>query len=167
MLSLRSVVGPGGVESGFLRPLFNLLAAIVLPLVFTGSVIGQASLSGVTPSGLTPGAPAGSYSLSGFESVNAYNGNLNFSLPLVSVGGRGGASTGLAVQIDQKWNVRREIVDPDYNTIVNYPDYNSWIPRPPYMGAISASRLGPVPTYSNICNRSPFVKTICEASIFR
>lgn len=120
----------------------NILVAIILSVALTASVSAQAALSGVTPSGLTPGAPAGSYSLSGFESVNSYNGNLNFSLPLVSVGGRGGASTGLAVQIDQKWNVRREIVDPDYNTIVNYPDYNSWIPRPPYMGARAEIRRG-------------------------
>ncbi len=147
----------------------NILAAIILSVALTASASAQAALSGVTPSGLTPGAPAGSYSLSGFESVNSYNGNLNFSLPLVSVGGRGGASTGLAVQIDQKWNVRREIVDPDYNTIVNYPDYNSWIPRPPYMGARAEIRRGGGATVTCVSHVLPdrpvYIKTLSRINV--
>ncbi|HEY3104509.1 MAG TPA: hypothetical protein VGJ69_13030, partial [Pyrinomonadaceae bacterium] len=48
--------------------------------------------NGSTPAGLTPGAPAGSYGLSGFDNINLYNGNMNFRLPLISIGGRGAAS---------------------------------------------------------------------------
>jgi hypothetical protein len=38
-----------------------------------------------------PGAPAGSYVLSAFETVNLFNGNLQFALPLHEVSGRGDA----------------------------------------------------------------------------
>ena len=62
---------------------------------------------GATPAGLSPGAPAGSYSLTGFENVNLYNGNLNVSLPLLSVGGRGSAGYTITLLIEQKWRVER------------------------------------------------------------
>ena len=42
----------------------------------------KSATDGTTPLGMTPGAPAGSYALSGFDNVNLYNGHLNFSLPL-------------------------------------------------------------------------------------
>lgn len=48
------------------------------------------AVDGTTPLGISRGAPAGSYGLSGFDSVNLYNGNLNFRLPLLQIGGRGG-----------------------------------------------------------------------------
>jgi hypothetical protein len=44
-----------------------------------------------TPAALEPGAPAGSYSLAGFEHINRFNGHLSISLPLVNIGGRGNA----------------------------------------------------------------------------
>ena len=62
---------------------------------------------GSTPSALTPGSPAGSYALSGFESVNLYNGNLNFALPLVHVGGRGAADLTMMLTIEQHWRIRK------------------------------------------------------------
>lgn len=46
---------------------------------------------GSTPAALTSGAPAGSYALSGFDNINPFNGNLNFRLPLLHIGGRGDA----------------------------------------------------------------------------
>ena len=62
--------------------------------------------SGTTPSGLSPGKPAGSFPLSGFETVNLYNGNLNFSLPLLQMGARGGNRATVTLTIDQqKWQV--------------------------------------------------------------
>jgi hypothetical protein len=63
-------------------------------LLFINSAHAQTFTSvtdGSTPSALTPGAPAGSYAVSGFENVNLYNGNLNFALPMVHIGGRGAA----------------------------------------------------------------------------
>lgn len=63
-----------------------------LVLAFTAAAArAQTSTSGMTPAGLAPGSPAGSYALSGFEDVNLFNGNLNFNLPLLRIGGRGSA----------------------------------------------------------------------------
>lgn len=65
--------------------------------------------SGSTPSGLQPGAPTGSYSLSGFDNVNLYNGNLNFHLPLLGIGGRGNAKLQMMLAIDSvRWTVDNE-----------------------------------------------------------
>ncbi|MGH9962652.1 MAG: hypothetical protein ACREBC_36980, partial [Pyrinomonadaceae bacterium] len=42
----------------------------VLSLVLSASAFGQSATDGSTPSGLTRGAPAGSYALSGFDNIN-------------------------------------------------------------------------------------------------
>ena len=77
-------------------------------MVLAGTLSAQTSnTDGTTPAGLSPGAPAGSYSLTGFESVNLYNGTLNASLPLLQVRGRGEASYSIALAIEQKWRVER------------------------------------------------------------
>lgn len=61
----------------------------------------------MTPSGMAPGAPAGSYALSGFESINLYNGNLDLRLPLITLGGRGTAQRPIMLSINtKKWRVR-------------------------------------------------------------
>jgi hypothetical protein len=58
---------------------------------------------------MTPGAPAGSYALSGLENVNLFNGNLNVRIPLLSVGGRGNAGYTMMVSTNTKtWQVRTE-----------------------------------------------------------
>jgi RHS repeat-associated protein len=96
---------------------------------------------GTTPPGLAPGAPAGSYSLTGFENVNLYSGNLNFHLPLIKVGGRGGAQAGSYLSIDSlRWTVNKsggndatpEVVPCGGEDLqcsheaVNQKAYNSW-----------------------------------------
>lgn len=84
---------------GFWLGLFVLLLA--------SAASGQTSnTDGKTPAGLTPGAPAGSYALSGFENVNLFNGSLSFRLPLMSIGGRGGAGYTMTLPIEQKWIVK-------------------------------------------------------------
>ena len=62
---------------------FTLLGFLLLLILSTVANAQTSKTDGATPSGLQPGAPAGAYSLSGFENVNLYNGNLNFSLPLL------------------------------------------------------------------------------------
>jgi len=61
----------------------------------------------MTPLALTPGAPAGSYALSGFDNINLFNGHLNFHLPLLTVNGRGGARSQLTLAIERMWRVER------------------------------------------------------------
>ncbi|MBZ5537621.1 MAG: hypothetical protein LAO31_16815 [Acidobacteriia bacterium] len=61
---------------------------------------------GWTPPGIAPGSPAGSYPLSGFETVNLYNGSLNFRLPLVQILGRGSAQTAVHLPpLSTKWRI--------------------------------------------------------------
>ena len=72
------------------HPLARICLGICLAVVVCvmGNIAnGQSPADGKTPLGLSPGAPAGSYALSGFENVNPYNGNLNFHLPLIGIGG--------------------------------------------------------------------------------
>src|SRR5882724_8010527 len=60
----------------------------------------------VQPSGVSPGSPAGSYALSGFENVNLFNGNLNFRLPLLGISGRGSAGYSMTLALNLKsWHV--------------------------------------------------------------
>ena len=68
---------------------------------------------GGTPMGLKPGTPAGSYSLSCFDNINLYNGNLNFRLPLISIGGRGSAAHTIMLPIEQQWQVETVKVQVD------------------------------------------------------
>ena len=83
-----------------------LLTAMIALIVTTASNAQTTNASdGSTPAGLTPGAPAGSYGLSGFDNVNLYNGNMNFRLPLMSIGGRGGAGYTVTLPIEQHWTV--------------------------------------------------------------
>ena len=83
----------------------SLVTFLTVLLLFLSPAKAQTFSSvtdGSTPSALTPGAPAGSYGLSGFENVNLYNGNLNFALPLVHIGGRGGVDCTMMLTIEQR-----------------------------------------------------------------
>src|SRR2546423_2564587 len=85
-------------------PRLFCLAALVLTLLCV-SAAAQSSkpTDGTTPMGLTPGAPAGSYALSGFDNVNLYSGHINFRLPLVQIGGRGGAPHPIPLPLEHEW----------------------------------------------------------------
>lgn len=90
----------------FVRPgrLCVLLFLALLP-----SWQARAQTGGAAPPNNAAGRPAGSYQLSGFDNVNLFNGNLNFSLPLLQVGGRGGAQVPVALSIDStRWKLGRD-----------------------------------------------------------
>src|ERR1044072_5047795 len=88
----------------------KLFFALTVALFLGTSVNAQQyPTDGTTPLGLSPGAPAGSYPLSDFDNINLFNGSLNFSLPLVKVGGRGSAGYPITLRIDQKWLVDKEL----------------------------------------------------------
>src|SRR5215467_320261 len=82
--------------------LFLLVCFTLGRCIAQGPALVRNSLQAETPLAMTPGAPAGSYSLSGFDNVNLYNGNLNTSLPLLQIGGRGGAHTVLTLGLNSK-----------------------------------------------------------------
>lgn len=91
------------------RPLsLSNVLIITLLLVVVGSANAQSAVDGSTASGLAPGSPAGSYALSDLDSINPYNGVLNFRVPLVNIGGRGRAQMTMAASIQpESWVVRQ------------------------------------------------------------
>ncbi|MGE0132300.1 MAG: hypothetical protein AB7U82_29815 [Blastocatellales bacterium] len=97
-------------------------------------------MDGHTPPGMAPGAPAGSYALSGFESVNPYNGGLNFHMPLLQVGGRGKAGYMMTLPIEQRWSVQRSIID--YSSYTpQWASYNWWTDlKPGYSPGVMSHR---------------------------
>jgi RHS repeat-associated protein len=71
--------------------------------------LAAAQGSGVSSPGTAPGAPAGSYPLSNLEHVNLFSGNLNFTMPLLSLGGRGGVRPTVNLSIDSaRWKLQRD-----------------------------------------------------------
>ena len=88
------------------HPAPTVTKALLLICALTFTVTAQTTATdGSTPMGLQPGAPAGSYALSGFDNVNLYNGNLNFQLTLLGISGRGGAQIPVMLPIEGKWRV--------------------------------------------------------------
>src|SRR5690349_170822 len=82
-----------------------LLAFLVGDAAAQQSTIISHPTDSATPLAMAPGAPAGSYAVSGFDNVNLFNGNLNFRLPLLQVGGRGEAGYTMMLPIEQHWQV--------------------------------------------------------------
>ena len=64
-----------------------------------------AQTGGIGNPGEAPGTPAQSYALSGVDHVNYLNGKLNVSIPVLAIGGRGGASSSVSVPIEREWSV--------------------------------------------------------------
>jgi len=87
-----------------------IVSAILLMLSLSTHSSGQntqTTTDKMTPSGIAPGAPAGSYPLTGMESINLFNGNLDFRLPLLSLDGRGSAVRNMMLSLNtKKWRVR-------------------------------------------------------------
>src|SRR5438067_555307 len=79
-------------------------------LVITGTA-PQAQAQSSTTTARTPGTPAGSYKLGDADTVNLFTGNLNYTLPLLGVGGRGGAQSGLNVVLEAQWDRKETLQD--------------------------------------------------------
>ena len=89
----------------------SLIGLGLLAVAARLSAEGTPTLSGVTPLAIAPGAPAGSFPLSGFENVNLYSGNLNFALPLLHIQGRGDAQMTMTLLNEQHWEIRLGLID--------------------------------------------------------
>jgi len=123
-------------SSLFSRTRILVISLTVILLTFQSVWAQQQSTDGTTPLGLSPGAPAGAYSLSGFEDVNLYNGTLNVSLPVIKIGGRGDAGYPLMLRVDHKWLVQKEQAE-------GQPPINIYTPQPGWW-----TDLGWAPVYS-------------------
>jgi RHS repeat-associated protein len=130
----------------FVVPLHQLIVAFsTAMLLLTLTTVSNAQTTnptdGSTPAGLKPGAPAGSYGLSGFDNVNLYNGNMNFRLPLVSMSGRGGAGYTVTLPIEQHWTVDK-YVDPDSGGTTYMANGNWWeVVKPGYYPGVMQRRM--------------------------
>ncbi len=89
--------------------LFNLRKIAIITLLSASPLIAlaQSSSEGTTPAGLAPGSPAGSFALSGFDTVSPFSGKINFKLPLLQIGGRGKAGYTMTYDYNQIWQVDR------------------------------------------------------------
>ena len=131
----------------FVIPLHQLVVALstaMLLLILTTVSNAQTTnaTNGSTPAGLTPGAPAGSYGLSGFDNFNPYNGNMNFRLPLVGVGGRGGAGYTVTLPIEQHWTVDK-YTDPSDPALTSFMANGNWweVVKPGYYPGVMQRRM--------------------------
>ena len=73
-------------------------------VLVAGCLILSVTIHAQKVAAVKPGSSTGSYALSGFETINPYSGNLNFSLPLLDIGGRGSASSSIKLNLNQKWS---------------------------------------------------------------
>lgn len=83
---------------------------------------------GKTPAAMAPGAPAGSYALSGFDNINLYSRSLNFRLPLLTVGGRGSAGYTMTLPIERKWSVNHKVEDTTPPGCHPFPNCERFLP---------------------------------------
>jgi RHS repeat-associated protein len=80
---------------------------VLLLSQIVGRAAAQSSLGGPLPSALKPGSPAGSYE-SSMDTINLFNGHLNFRMPLITIGGRGDAGLPLVFALNPQWGVVKE-----------------------------------------------------------
>ena len=92
--------------------------------------------SGPTPSSIAPGSPAGSYVLSGFDTVNLFNGHLNVQFPIVTIGGRGDAGYTMALPLPPPFF---SVYSPTSGTYTALP---AWTPPDQYTPGIMELRGG-------------------------
>lgn len=81
--------------------LSGVLAIIIL---FVATDCLNAQNSSLMPGG-SPGSPSGSIIPSESESINLFNGNLSFSVPLAGASGRGNTQLSLSLDITQSWSI--------------------------------------------------------------
>jgi YD repeat-containing protein len=104
------------------------IAALFASLLSAAALAQGSSLTdGHTPSGIAPGAPAGSFALSGFDNISPYSGHLNFRLPLLTVGGRGRAGYTMTLPIEHQWRVMKSVDN-------WYANFNWWTDFKPGYG---------------------------------
>lgn len=110
-----------------LQHCFLLCLILSWALSFAVTAQTRSVTDGSAPLGLQPGAPAGSYALSGVDNVNLYNGNLSLQLPLLNVSGRGGAQMPVLLPIAGKWRIS-DLTIPQFGggVIHQYLPLQSW-----------------------------------------
>ena len=75
--------------------LLSLLGVVLLPIAASGQNLPRTAT--------TPGTPAGSYQMGDDDAINLFTGNINYNLPLLSIGGRGDGLSQLGIVLEQQW----------------------------------------------------------------
>ena len=156
--------------------LLRVLTLLVCFMVFAITGRAQApyfepSAKSFTPLTEQPGAPAGSYPLSGFDNVNLFNGHLNFRLPLMQIGGRGTAGYTMMLPIEQHWQVKTVAVPTCDWSGCTYPESNyRYIANPVWWdgirpgfspGVLQGRRAGTSPgNWASGCPGPIYLKTL-------
>ncbi len=82
-------------------------AAAILVLAIGVSAYAQSATDGTTPPAIAPGSPAGSYTLSGIDTVNLYSGKVNVAIPVRTIRGRGDAAFTVTYPIQRNWTIHQ------------------------------------------------------------
>jgi RHS repeat-associated protein len=109
----------------FLKTTYGVLRLVLIALLLSAVVMADSATDSSTPLGLAPGSPSGTFSLTAFDNVNFFNGNLDFHMPLLRIGGRGSAGYTMMLGVEQKWRVEHGF-DPSSNQHYYSPDPNWW-----------------------------------------
>lgn len=103
------------------RPQHRIMRLVVLGTMALALASAQ-SLTSITdfttPPSMQPGAPAGGYPLSGFDTVNLYSGTVSFSIPLLGIGGRGEAGYTMSLPLQMQWRIENIPTQNSLDTIV-------------------------------------------------
>jgi len=141
----------------------SIHVVVLVAMGFCSAAFSQKTpFDGLTPKGLEPGAPAGSYALSSLDAVNLYNGSLSLVVPLLQIGGRGESGYTMSLPLNRQWTVSGTIVTatqqcPDpckvwSYSLGGYADYqNSYRPA-----GIIARKIGTGFQQLPNCPSSPF-----------
>jgi YD repeat-containing protein len=112
--------------AGILKSVFGMAVLMLVSISVRAQTKTVTAADQMTPANLAAGAPAGSYALSGFDSVSLFNGNLNFRLPLLAIGGRGTAGYTMMLTLNTKsWHVKRTSNMEETN-VTYTPTRNPW-----------------------------------------
>lgn len=140
-------------------PVIAFVFALLLFCVCGESRAQTPVTDGSTPPAIAPGTPAGSYVLSEFDNVSLYGGGLNFSLPLVRVGGRGIAGADVRLTIDPKWLV--DYYEDNGGYPASYATIDWWTERPGYGPGLLMGRYGGEDyQYCSTIDRFQYFKTV-------
>jgi RHS repeat-associated protein len=116
-----------------------VLIYLLIPSIAEGQYLKSVMNNG-TPAALAPGAPDGSYAISNLEHIDPFGGSLNFTVPLVSVNGRGTARTTIPISISKSsWHLQaymyaaRCYLDNDCSSPIEYHSFTlndeRWYPE--------------------------------------
>jgi len=157
------------MKRAHLRKRSSLIRSSIFVIVATFTCLGflenpifaqtrETTTDGSTPLGIAPGTPSGSYPLSDLDTVNLYNGGLNFSLPLLKIAGRGGAGYTMIVKIEPKFAVQKE---QEFGQPTRYyADESWWIGEPMFsMGRLDV-RHGIKNQYHVVCGKVAPTETL-------